>query len=272
MNPFKLAIQVATSGGSQIFLGAPWITFSLRVTPASLRKRIALEWLATSPHYFFRTKDNSTLRRGDFLKSEWIRNTESRQHLIEKIVGPHVKAGFTVLDYGCGPGFLAAQASRIAERVIACDISIGVLECAQVLNGNSNINYVAVSKDGQIDVRDESVDLAYSFAVIQHVEDKIFHAILNELHRTLKPGSVALIHVVLAGQEGWRSENDWREDRSIAGRAKWMVGLHCFAREAESVIAAGRSAGFCNINLEPVHSSGLSDDIAKQHLLTVTKP
>jgi len=43
----------ATWGGSQNFLGARWIERVVDGVPESARERVALRFLALSPHYFY---------------------------------------------------------------------------------------------------------------------------------------------------------------------------------------------------------------------------
>ena len=51
-----------------------------------------------SPHYFY---DRN-------LAAEASRNRQSRQILADRLVVPHLAPDARVLDYGCGPGYLAA--------------------------------------------------------------------------------------------------------------------------------------------------------------------
>jgi SAM-dependent methyltransferase len=271
MKALDVALQMASSSGSQVFLGAPWVPLTIRMTPERWRERTVLECLAISPHYFFRAPLNNTLGRRAFLLSECDRNKRSRQLLVDHIVRPHLKPRFTVLDYGCGPGWLASACSPYAQSVIACDISKGVLECARTLNGRNNLRYVAVPATGRLDVEARSVDLAYSFAVVQHIDDAVFQGIIEELRRVLKDGAQALFHVVLRGDLNFKTEAEWREDRSLKGRVKWHAGLHCFARDPEQVLSMVKAAGFEEISIDPFCVPGL-DDLSGEHLLRFRQP
>lgn len=54
----------------------------------------------------------------------WVQNPR-------KIIGPYVKAGMTVLDAGCGPGFFSIDMARmvgLSGRVIAADVQDGMLQ------------------------------------------------------------------------------------------------------------------------------------------------
>lgn len=275
VNPLKKAISVLTwaiaSSGPQVFLGAPWVRASLKMAPRRWKRRLALEFLAMSPHYFYRNESNQSLSRREFLESEWLRNVASRQILIDCLVQEHVGPDSIILDYGCGPGFLAAAASKYAKNVIACDISDGVLACASILNQAPNIRYVQVNPQGTIDLPPESIDVVYSFAVIQHIDDAVFAAVLAELHRLAKVDAVVVCHIVLQGAANWKLEAEWKSDKSLKGRAKLLLGLNCFARFAEDATRLITSAGFSAPDISKVSCQGMQDDIEGQHLFLFRK-
>jgi SAM-dependent methyltransferase len=265
----------ANSGGSQVFLGAPWIPFTIKMAPSSWRKRIALEWLALSPHYFYRTPDNQHLKRHEFLVSQWQKNIRSRQIIVDHLVRPYLKSESIVIDYGCGPGFLVATSAKYCRRVLAFDISEGVLECARTLNAHPNAEYLHVPSTGRLQLKADSVDLIYSFAVVQHIEDTVLQKVLAEMRRVMKSGARALIHVVLHGANGtagWRTETDWRSDHTLAGRAKWLVALHCFSRDPNAIIGMVTEAGFRDVAVNLIDIPNLDDDIAHQHILSFSRP
>jgi SAM-dependent methyltransferase len=134
------------------------------------------------------------------------------------------------------------------------------------------LEYLAVPPTGRLDIEDRSVDLVYSFAVVQHIEDSVFQKVLYEFARVMKNGAQGLCHVVLRGKTGWRTEADWREDHSFVGRAKWVAGLHCFSRDPEHVRAMVEAAGFCEIEIDSIRVPELDDDITQQHMLRFKKP
>jgi SAM-dependent methyltransferase len=259
--------------GSQRFLESRWIGRSLALGPSAWRRGLALRFLSLSPHYFYRTPLNSELTNREFLISEFRRNAQSRRRILHNLLRKTLDAEQTVLDYGCGAGFLARAVSDQVRDVLACDISTGVLECARVLNGAPNITYVPIDRGGLIPVPNASVDLIYSFAVIQHVTDDVFRSILDEWWRVLRPGAVVICQIVL-NADGWKSETQWRADRSLRGRLRWRFGLHCFSRSRDGLYANVTAAGFSPPEIAAVaaSSSPLNDDMDDQHLCTFTKP
>jgi SAM-dependent methyltransferase len=250
----------------QNFLGAWWLPLLVERSPARFRKRVALRVLSFSPHYFFSDgKAELWMQRSRVVK-EADRNFRSRARLAEDVIRPHVAPTDTVIDYGCGPGYMAMHISRFARRVIACDISEGTLACARVLNGAANIDYINVRHLGRLDHRQSCADLIYSFATAQHLRDAALQEILRTMYGLLRPGGILLMHVVLNGN-GWKEESDWARDASTRGRLRLRYGLNCFSRASEQVLGFARTAGFAECQLLPMASLTRERDLAGQHLL-----
>lgn len=278
MNKLLLTLRMALilGGRRQSFLGARWVPFLVRHSPAPWKRAIALRLLALSPHYFYRQArpEYKAMKTRQFLEAECERNRASRRLICERILGPYLDSTAIALDVGCGPGWLARYVCERAKRVYACDISEGVLECAKVLNPAENLVYFLTGDGTFPAVPDDSVDLAYSFAVIQHVTDEVFGGILDGVYQKLKGGGRCVFHVVLSDAKGWRSESEWRSDSGIYGKIKWHYGLNGFYREQESVMATVLARHFVNPRVVKVRDLIQShfDDIADQHLLVFEKP
>jgi len=248
-----------TWGGSQNFLGARWVERVVDGVPESARERVALRFLALSPHYFY-DRD---------LAAEADRNRQSRQVLAEELVVPHLAPDARVLDYGCGPGYLAASVAGKVAHVAAVDISRGVLACARVLNGRPNITY---QTPAQFRAGGDQVDLAYSFAVVQHLRTAVLGQVMDLLAAAVRPGGTLLLHFAMA-DNGYRTEADWLADGSLAGRAKLRYGLNCFARSAAEMTGRAERAGFTGAVVESLGGRIAipGDDIPEQYLLTARR-
>jgi len=255
----RLAGSVATSGGSQNFLGAPWVPLLLRSTPKPFRTKTALWLLSLSPHYFFssdRLAEHDRLRR-------------SRERLVQDLLAPYVGGHNVVLDYGCGPGYMAVALARRAQMVEGVDISRGVLACAQWLNGGANIIYETLDAAS---FRRQPVDLAYSFAVVQHLTDKSFRRALSLLRLRLRPGGMLLLHFA-PPTDRWRTEPQWRADTSIKGVAKLRLGLNCFGRTDSDMERLVAGAGLSVLRIEPIAGkTAVDDEIANQRWLVASMP
>jgi SAM-dependent methyltransferase len=257
----NVAIYRATWGGSQNFLGARWVERVVDNSPEVVRDRVAMRFLSLSPHYFYDRDINQ----------EDARYRGSRQVLADELIVPHLTPQTRVLDYGCGPGYLAAAVAAKAANVTAVDISRGVLACARALNGRPNISYLT---PGELWALDEPADLAYSFAVAQHLRTEALEQVLSLLARAIRPGGVLLLHFAVPDPVLWRTESQWRTSASLAGRAKLRYALNCFGRTTEEMTALAGRHGFTDVSIRSLAGTLTvpgDDDVPNQHLLTARR-
>ena len=127
----------------------------------------------------------------------------------DKVLGlviPFVKAGNKVADIGAGEGFFSKMVGEYVEKelrlpasdiVTACDIFPEYFRY-------SSIRCLKISSDGRLPYEDQSIDVACSLEVVEHVEDQF--AFARELHRILKPGGIAIVSTpnVLNANSRWR--------------------------------------------------------------------
>jgi SAM-dependent methyltransferase len=252
-----VVLSTVTGGGRrQNFLGASWVPTILRATPPKLRPYAALKLLGMSPHYFY-----------GLVESEAERNRRSREQIARDLIARFVDSDSVVLDYGCGPGYLARAVASTVRRVDAVDISQGVIACAQVLNSAKNIDYMTVAKFERERMECEIYDFAYSIAVVQHCTDAVFRSILHDVRARMRQRSKIAFHLVIDGS-GWRSEQEWKADRTFRGRIKLRYGLNCFTRNHDVAVSIARDAGFLNVHIVPMASfTSVADDVSGQHLL-----
>ena len=261
------ALSALTLGrDEQSFLDARWIAALLRRAPAPSARRLALSILSWSPHYFYRRAEHQGLSHVEFIEREFARNRATREQIGELLLGPHLHAHQIVLDYGCGPGFLARYVAGRVRTVYGVDISRGALECARVINDCPNVSYLHAADIAAID--DATVDLAYSVAVAQHLTDRVLASVLATIRAKLKPAGRLVLHIVL-DVEGWRTEQEWRSDVSLTGRLKLRYGLNCFTRSEQRVRDIVKTAGFESIVFRPIRDicPVPFDDVCTQHLV-----
>jgi SAM-dependent methyltransferase len=254
-----LARLLISSSKDHAFLDRAWLPWVIRCTPRRWRKGLALRLLAFSPHYWiYQDYYPASLSRSEVLDREHQRNLDSRRELCDKLLRRFLRPSQTVLDFGCGPGFLARAVSPHVRQVVAADVSRGVIACARVLNGADNIRYVANTLRGLPAVADASIDLVYSFAVIQHLRKEQTECFFREFARVLRPGGQGVIHVLL-GESGVLESRGWHARRVDLRRA-------CFTDE--EIIACAREAGLEDVQIVSVGSlCDVDDEIGAEHLL-----
>jgi cyclopropane fatty-acyl-phospholipid synthase-like methyltransferase len=266
-------LQLLIAGSkNHAFLDRAWIPWLVRLTPRPLRQRLSLSLLGLSNHYWvYQWTDYYApeLRRGEILRHEFERNASSRQEICDKLLRRFVRPDMTVLDFGCGPGFLARLVSAHVKQVIATDVSRGVLACARVLNPAGNLTYV---QNGLADLRrvaDASIDLLYSIAVVQHLTKEQNRAFFKEFARVLKPNGTGAVHANIL------PENAEKSPRFDADTGNWIskrVKLRMDYFTPSEVTRLLGEAGFSHVRITRIDTlTDIDDDIGNEHLVTFSR-
>ena len=253
------------SSRQHAFLDRAWIPWLFSITPSFWRKGLALRLLSLSPHYWVYqwTQKYATVSRRRALIAEYERNLLSRLELCDKLLAPLLRRNTKVLDFGCGPGFLAKAVSAHVVHITATDISRGVIACAKELNSASNLNYRVNSPSRLTGIRDGDIDLVYSFAVFQHLLKADAEAFLREFLRVLKPGGRIVCHMILKEPDEPRAA-----DPSVGSWIKQRVNLRMVYFTPDEALTLFRQVGFKNLQITSVNSlAQLNDDIGQEHLI-----
>ncbi|PVX23175.1 MAG: hypothetical protein CW691_11350 [Candidatus Bathyarchaeum sp.] len=129
-------------------------------------------------------------KRIDALESDERRTWQNR----EKIIGLlELKPFYVVADLGCGSGYFSVPISRIVKKVYGIDVQQEMLEfLEQKIQKQKILNIETLhSKDTEIPLKDESVDMLLSINTLHEFRDK--NTIIHEIHRVLKPKGQAAI-------------------------------------------------------------------------------
>lgn len=113
----------------------------------------------------------------------WLQNPR-------KILGPYIKAGMTVLDFGCGPGYFTIDIAQMvgeSGRVIAADLQEGMLQkLRDKIQGTALEQRITLHKcdEGRIGLSGY-VDFILAFYMLHEVSSR--EALFNEMGSILKP-------------------------------------------------------------------------------------
>jgi len=178
-----------------------------------------------------------------------------------------LKPGETVIDIGCGPGFLSesmADAVSASGRVLGVDISEDLLELARRRNKRPWLTYgkgdaMALSEP------DASFDVAVSMQVLEYLADA--DRAMRETFCVLKPGGRALL--VATDWDGvvWHSDDPQRMRRI---RRAWEH--HCAdPRLPRTMIPRLKAAGFsiAGVSGYPIINTRLGEDTYSDGIMRV---
>ena len=114
----------------------------------------------------------------------------------QKIVGPYIKEGMTVLDLGCGPGFFSLDMAQMvgkSGRVIAVDLQEGMLQkLRDKIQGTEHERRITLHKceENKIGVSEE-IDFVLAFYMVHEVPNQ--EEFFNEIGVILKPKGQVLV-------------------------------------------------------------------------------
>lgn len=114
-------------------------------------------------------------------------------HNPKKILGPFVKHGMTVVDFGCGPGFFTmdmAQMVGTSGHVIACDLQDGMLEKVKIKSAKSGLQEIMALHKCRQDKVDLYVkaDFVLAFYIMHEIpnQEKLLGEIFSWLNKNGK--------------------------------------------------------------------------------------
>jgi ubiquinone/menaquinone biosynthesis C-methylase UbiE len=148
---------------------------------------------ASSDNDFFTWFNNAKDKEAAFVRGYWDFAIHIAQPCAQFLSNPEDKVA---LEIGHGGGRLLSASSRFFKNVIGVDIHQNNLRVKNELisRGIDNI-YLLETSGNKIPLENDSVDLVYSFIVLQHVEKyEIFKNYLVETYRILKSKGIAILY------------------------------------------------------------------------------
>jgi ubiquinone/menaquinone biosynthesis C-methylase UbiE len=126
----------------------------------------------------------------DFLEMEERKNWQNPEDILKTI---EIKPESVVADLGCGSGFLTVPLSQKAMRVYGIDVQKEMLKFLEHKIHDLKIENIRLllSKENEIPLGNESVDLLVSMNTLHEFDDK--ERMVEEIRRVLKQDGKALI-------------------------------------------------------------------------------
>ena len=163
-------------------------------------------------------------------------------------LAPHLRAGQTVLDVGCGPGTITVDlAQRVAPgAVLGIDVSAAPLDEARALAERAGVAVTfAVGDVYALAAADASYDVVHAHQVLQHLTDPV--AALREMARVCRPGGLIAVRDVDYAATTWFPADE--------GLERWLALYEQVARHNRAEPDAGRRL------LSWAHAAGLRDTV-----------
>lgn len=111
-----------------------------------------------------------------------------------RMLRPYFTPESVVLDLGCGTGRVSKYVAPECQVLWAVDASPRMLELAKIrLSDCANVRYTRCLDVTIPSVASESVDLAYSLLVLQHLEREDAFLLLKELRRIIRPSGTVVV-------------------------------------------------------------------------------
>ncbi|PVX23085.1 MAG: hypothetical protein CW716_12965, partial [Candidatus Bathyarchaeum sp.] len=136
-------------------------------------------------HHIFDPKHSSAL------ESEDRKNWQNPQEIIKLL---ELKPSYVVADLGCGTGYFTVPIAHKVKKVYGIDIQQEMLTLLEQKIRQQKIGNIEtlLSKENEIPLKDESVDLLLSVNTLHEFRDK--KAIIDEMRRVLKAdGQLAIV-------------------------------------------------------------------------------
>jgi 2-polyprenyl-3-methyl-5-hydroxy-6-metoxy-1,4-benzoquinol methylase len=101
--------------------------------------------------------------------------------------------GKTVLDLGCGLGYISVYAARAGAKVMATDLRLEMLRAARMIADINGVTYQFYQANiSKLPIVGNSVDIAIGMRILHHLSKPDVQTAINEVYRVLRNGGKAV--------------------------------------------------------------------------------
>lgn len=162
--------------------------------------------------------DLAALEAVDNSGSEQVAQATGQRAAEAVIQALSIRSDDSVLELGCGAARIGRELVSRCGQWIGVDISPNMIRVAERrLSGHDNVRLEVLNRTSLESIDSDSVDKAYSVAVLCHMDKEDLFLYLREFARVLKPGGLAYIETWnLADPVGWER---WMYEVEFWGRS-----------------------------------------------------
>ena len=266
----RLQQFVFASSKDHAFLDRPYFGVVMALTPKRWKRPLANYLLALSPHYFlpnWEKKYPNELTYADKVAANAEEGLGYRRKLVNQLIIPHAAADASMLDFGCGPGVIAIMAAPHVGKVTAVDVSRGVIAISKALDHPENVEFVANRRNDLAFIASESLDLVFSFVVLQHLKPEQVESFLKEFYRVLKPGGKAVLQIKL------REQGQPRHDPGVGGWLHRRTMLRVVFYTLRQMLQMLKRSGFREISIRNLREyEGFEKELDNGQIIITGKP
>jgi len=197
-----------------------------------------IEWLSQGSSKMYSSSEQETRQFFENIAGKWEEISAGLYDhtIISKLIDSGLlNRDMTVLDYGCGDGFISRGIASHVGKIIAMDMSVSMLdelERKAKLQGITNILTVEC-EESEVPLRDGRTDLVCASMILHHIESP--ENILKEFCRVLRTNGVIFVADLLPhdDEEFQKNMHDRHRGFNPAELEQWLI-----------------DAGFGNISME----------------------
>lgn len=159
-------------------------------------RKALIEWLSSGDSQMYSSSEGDTREFFNKLAGEWeeFRKGYDEQVKTRLLSLASTRKADTLIDLGCGDGYLSRAVAPMVNKVVAVDISAEMLRLLEKRAAEAGIgNIESLESDGQdMPVPDSAADMVCASMYLHHIEEP--EAAVKEMNRVLKQGG----HVFVA--------------------------------------------------------------------------
>lgn len=159
-------------------------------------RKALIDWLSNGDSQAYSSSEKDTKDFFNVVAPQWDKISKNYydESISSSLINYNVfRNDMTVVDLGCGNGFISRSIAKYVREVIAVDLSSEMLRELRDKALKENINNITtLESDGRnIPLGSSSIDIVCANMYLHHIENP--ETAIKEMYRILKPGGLVFI-------------------------------------------------------------------------------